>query len=219
MSETEHRETSYAFRSGHHGFDPPSNPDIPLWRYMNFTKLISLLERGALYFSRTDLLGDPWEGSLTRLEAQRRAKLEAGRKVAMLHSLIRPKIIAEVTNSIVSCWHMNEYESMAMWRLYLTGSEGVVVKSTYRRLISSFPQCDGRHKGRNDDNTEKELLIDVGVVHYVDYESLDFVAFPKMLRKRKSFEHEREIWAVATDTTWGNSLTFDSEGWSLTRFA
>ena len=112
----------------------------------------------------------------------------------------------------------NEYESMAMWRLYLTGSEGVAVKSTYQRLIDSFPLFDGVRKGRNEDNTEKELLIHVGVVHYVDYESSDPPAAPRILLKRKSFEHEREIRAVATDTTWGNSPTFDVQGRPLTRF-
>ena len=218
MNETDRPDARYAFEHNYHGFDPPEDPAIPIWRYMDFTKFISLLESQALFFCRTDLLGDPWEGSLTRAEAEKRKALEARSKVRKLHATTHEKIRSEVTNSVASCWHMNKYESMAMWRLYLTGSEGVAVKSTYQRLIDSFPQFDGENKGRNEDNTEKELLIHVGVVRYVDYESQDPLGGRRMLLKRKSFEHEREIRAVAMDTTWGNSPTFDIQGRPLTRF-
>ena len=202
MNETDRPNASYAFEHKYQGFDAPEDPAIPLWRYMDFTKFISLLESQALFFCRTDLLGDPWEGSLTRAEAEKRKELEARSRVRMLHGTTHEKIRSEVTNSIASCWHMNKYESMAMWRLYLTGSEGVAIKSTYQRLIDSFSQFDGKNKGRNEDNTEKELLIHVGVVRYVDYESPDPLGACRMLLKRKSFEHEREIRAVAMDKTW-----------------
>ena len=34
-----------------------------LWRYMDFTKLVSLLEHRAIFFARADKLGDPFEGA------------------------------------------------------------------------------------------------------------------------------------------------------------
>lgn len=218
MNEPDRPDAIYAYEDDYPGFAPPENSSVPLWRYMDFTKFISLLESKALFFSRTDMLGDPWEGSLTRAEAERRKELEAKSIVRTLHSTTHEKILSEVTNSIVSCWHMNEYESMAMWRLYLTGSEGVAIRSTYQRLINSFPRFDGQNKGANADSTQKELLIHVGVVHYVDYESAKSPCARRILLKRKSFEHEREIRAVAADTTWGDSPTFDDQGRPLTRF-
>ena len=36
--------------------------DTVLWRYMDFTKFVSLLEKSALFFPRADKLGDPFEG-------------------------------------------------------------------------------------------------------------------------------------------------------------
>jgi hypothetical protein len=90
---------------------------------------------------------------------------------------------------------MNDYESMAMWRLYLTPPEGVAVRSTYWRLIDSSA-VRWQHKGRNKGNMGKELRIHVGVVHYVDYQSPDSYPTDTMLRKPKSFEREREIRAV-----------------------
>ena len=35
---------------------PPG--DALLWRYMDFTKFVSLLDTSSLFFSRADLLGD-----------------------------------------------------------------------------------------------------------------------------------------------------------------
>src|SRR5262245_6810727 len=157
MPEGKHRETRYAFERDYHGFDPPEDPAIPLWRYMSFTKFLSLADSRALYFARTDLLGDPWEGSLTRMEAERRKVLEAEGHTRKLHGTTHEKIRAEVTNTIANCWHMNRYESMAMWRLYLTAPEGVAIQSTFQRLTDSFRQFDGEYKGRNEDQTEKEL--------------------------------------------------------------
>ncbi|MEJ2273071.1 MAG: hypothetical protein P8Y01_00600 [Woeseiaceae bacterium] len=218
MTESGRPKTLYAFEPDYHGFKPPEDPAIPLWRYMDFVKFVSLLEANALYFARTDLLGDAWEGSLTRSEAEKRKALEAEMRVRMLHGTTFEKIRSEVTNSIASCWHANHNESMAMWRLYLASPEGVAVKSSYERLTDSFPRYDGKDKGRNEDNTEKELRIHVGMVSYVDYEAPTPPAGPRFLLKRRSFEHEREIRAVATDTTWGSSPTFDDRGIPLTRF-
>jgi hypothetical protein len=36
-------------------FVPPSNPEIPIWRYMDLAKFMSLLENEALHFARADL--------------------------------------------------------------------------------------------------------------------------------------------------------------------
>jgi len=47
-------------------FSPPRNPSARIWRYMDFTKYVSLLDTGSLYFARSDKLEDPFEGSIAR---------------------------------------------------------------------------------------------------------------------------------------------------------
>jgi hypothetical protein len=49
--------------ASHPRFVAPSNPEIRLWRYMDLSKFIALLQDRALYFARADKLGDPFEGS------------------------------------------------------------------------------------------------------------------------------------------------------------
>jgi hypothetical protein len=49
--------------------EPESYPEPPaetrVWRYMDFVKFVAMLEHGGLYFSRADLLDDPFEGTFT----------------------------------------------------------------------------------------------------------------------------------------------------------
>lgn len=101
------------------------------------------------------------------------------------------KILARDTyrmNSLimyVNCWHMNEHESLAMWRLY--SREGIAVRSTYRRLVESFvgADCD----------------IHIGRIFYRDHrnpaqpENFGITLAP-VLRKGMSYEYERELRAI-----------------------
>ena len=42
----------------------------------------------------------------------------------------------------INCWHMNDFESEAMWKLYLKSNEGIAIQSTYQRLIDSLSNTD-----------------------------------------------------------------------------
>ena len=45
----------------HSAFKPPPRAAL-LWKYVDFTKFVSLLEREALFFSTTEKFSDPFEG-------------------------------------------------------------------------------------------------------------------------------------------------------------
>ncbi|KAF5417648.1 MAG: hypothetical protein C5S38_01290 [Candidatus Methanophagaceae archaeon] len=47
----------------HPAFEKPSDEDIKIWRYIDFTKFVSLLDKKALFFARADRLSDSFEGS------------------------------------------------------------------------------------------------------------------------------------------------------------
>ena len=46
----------------HESFPAPLDQTVSLWRYMNLSKFVWMLQKKALYFCRCDLLGDPYEG-------------------------------------------------------------------------------------------------------------------------------------------------------------
>lgn len=56
----------------HPTFQAPEDEDVKVWRYMDFTKFVSLLDKRSLYFCRVDKLGDPFEGSLTEMNVKAR---------------------------------------------------------------------------------------------------------------------------------------------------
>lgn len=165
----------------HLAFIPPEDMNIKIWRYMDFTKFVSLLDKGALYFARSDKFEDPYEGVYPKTDA-----------IKYFGDLKASSRMREISKQMVyvNCWHINEYESAAMWRLYLKSNEGVAIQSTFKRLIDSF-------KGIN-------APIFIGKVTYIDYskESIpqrNLNIFYPFLYKRKSFEHERELRAVLGD--------------------
>jgi len=42
----------------------------------------------------------------------------------------------------INCWHMNDHESAAMWKLYLKSDEGIAIQSTYRKLKDAITDDD-----------------------------------------------------------------------------
>jgi hypothetical protein len=46
------------------------NSSIPVWRYMSFAKFVWSIQNKSLWLSRADLLGDPWEISLSGEQLQ-----------------------------------------------------------------------------------------------------------------------------------------------------
>lgn len=179
----------------HPAFKNPGDEDGKIWRYMNFSKFVSLLDNSALFFARTDKLGDPFEGSYPKHSVKQRETLHKKWLNTLPTQLKeffeqRPKAISEFYKSLRRCifinsWHENEHESDAMWKLYLKNDEGIAIQSTFGRLRDCFG------------NETPDIYI--GRVRYIDYLK-DAISeenfFNPFLRKRKGFEHEREVRAI-----------------------
>jgi hypothetical protein len=141
----------------HPVFQQPSNPSIKVWRYMDFTKYVSLLDARSLYFPRSDLLGDPFEGSTSRLNLALRPNV---------YKDLTPEQVENMTDQLskhlqlsrqwtfINSWHMNEVESAAMWSIYARSNEAISIQSTYVRLCNCLPP-----------------EVYVGEVQYIDYDT------------------------------------------------
>ncbi len=122
-------------------FEQPTNENVQIWRYMDFTKFVSFIESKHLYFARTDKLEDPFEGSWPKLNVDARqyhyphlSPEENKNYIKLMGQMSKnhPK------NIFINCWHMNEHESTAMWKLYLKSNEGIAIQSTYQKLRDSI---------------------------------------------------------------------------------
>lgn len=182
----------------HRYFKAPANKNAKIWRYLDFTKFVDLLHTKSLYFTRSDKFDDHFEGSFPKnIEAYKQltikqfnfSKEDADKHFSSERIKARRKAIA------INCWHLNEYESAAMWRLYLKSNEGIAIQSTYDRLAKSFAAFD------------KSVFI--GIVTYIDYdrEMIDYTCtFDRFLHKRLSFQHEQELRAIIWDPSSANAI-------------
>lgn len=111
----------------------PSNPNAQVWRYMSFARLVWLLSKKQLWFSRADLLDDRHEAVLGS------GALGTG-LTARPDQPSRDEWLAELeelrSRVFVSCWHLSEHESHAMWRVYCGRQDGVAIVASYAALIA-----------------------------------------------------------------------------------
>lgn len=183
--------------------------EAELWRYMDFTKYVSLLSSRALYFSRSDQFEDAYEGAKG---LRRRKNAWDDHYLNFFRQAIRnppdgygcDKVDEQVeeeanqllrdlesggnasrAHTFISCWHENAYESAAMWRLYSSFLPNAVAIKTscgaLYRSLGSNPQ------------------IRIGRVRYIDFNRQYAGVNDAYWRKRKSFEHEHEVRAVITE--------------------
>ena len=166
---------------------PPT--EASLWRYMDLPKFISILEHHALFFVRSDKLGDPFEGSFSKLNKTLRPIIYKEQRLPEAELNKAFQFMKEFRRfTLINCWHESDIESEAMWRLYSRGRDGIVIRTSFGRLRDSL-KCDES--------------VYIGRVNYVDYRT-NFTnernLLAQYLDKRKSFEHEREVRAIMTPT-------------------
>jgi hypothetical protein len=164
-------------------FKQPLNRDQKVWRYMDFAKYVDLLSRRALYFSRPEYFGDPFEGAFGPANLEFRKALAAGGNVPhdVVEQLIGMRRGARQW-MFINCWHASDVESAAMWKIYSTSHAAIAIQSTYRRLASVLPK-----------------RVNLGVVNYVDYDTeqiAELSVFAPFMHKRRSFSYENEVRGV-----------------------
>jgi hypothetical protein len=167
----------------HRECDSPA-ADATLWRYMDLTRLMALLESSSLFFCRADLFQDAFEGSLARANLDRRASAVPGDPRDEAYIDVPYRQMREWT--AISCWSSSEHESAAMWSLYCPGGPGVAIRTTFAELCEAFLACE-------------QWKIFVSKVTYLDYDQAvvpDRHLLAPFLHKRRSFEHEHEVRAV-----------------------
>jgi hypothetical protein len=171
--------------NNHESFFPPSD-NRTLWRYMDLTKFLSLLENRSLFFPRADQFDDPYEGAWSRagVALLRDPATSGGLPLHAVDHILKS---AEDNRKqmFISCWFASEHESAAMWKLYLQSSEGIAIQSDHDSLKMALERAP--------------LRVRTTMVRYVDYdtEPIPFgnVFFP-FVHKRLSFAHETELRAI-----------------------
>src|SRR5688572_5268355 len=131
-----------------------------IWRYVGLTKFLSLLSTRKLYLCRADKLDDPLEGvvpQVTHEYAEAVFSKVASNSVEMAAQFAQV-MRASREFTFVNCWHINDRESDAMWKLYSLVTEGVAIQSTVGRLKACLSAAPDR--------------FFVGSVQYADHDEV-----------------------------------------------
>jgi hypothetical protein len=165
----------------------PQDPDTIVWKYLDLSKFLDLLLSRKLFMSRSDKFEDQYEGTFSEPTFEEIKKLSIDNPDFLnFYKTHREKVA-------VSSWHINEYESFAMWQIFTQNSEGLAIQSTVKRLQNALTP----------ENNYKQYI---GEVNYIDYKK-EYIPFDDMffpfLFKRKSFQYEREV-RIITDVTDSN---------------
>lgn len=175
------------------------SPDTKLWRYMSFAKFVELLRTKNLPLPSAMMFEDPYEGACgeaknTDLLVEYLSNIVDNRIQEKGELQVEHDTVKEIINkahkyyndlgasnkyfTFISCWHENETESEAMWKLYTQKQpEGVAIQTTFGALKQAINDTD----------------VQIGRVSYVDYEETFFTSDSYFWYKRKFFEHEREV--------------------------
>jgi hypothetical protein len=166
----------------------PENTLQRMWRYLSAARLQNLLETQELFFSHLPIQEDALEGALTERSREHLANWfqhhdQSSREQAYLE-------VDEYQKAqqyfYVNCWHMNNYESYLMWKVY--ANRGFAIQTTFERLQASL--------------NKSNAVITGGVVNYVDFKR-DITpvgnVFDHVATKDKPYQDEREFRLVYWD--------------------
>lgn len=169
----------------HEALFPPEENCV-IWRYLDFTKFVSLLETRQLYFPRADQLEDPYEGVWSNEGVRLLRDPERNGRLPQ-HAIEQLIGYADQQRKemFISCWSASEHESAAMWKLYLQSNEGVALRSDSNALAAILERSS--------------LNAGISLVQYIDYDSAVIPfrnSFFPFVHKRLSFAHENELRAI-----------------------
>lgn len=179
----------------HPSFRVPDDSSATIWRYMDFAKFVAMLDAGALYFSRVDLLGDAFEGAIPQGNEQYwrevRERFPDREPLIQENQRTTERLIRfSRAHTFVNCWHVSMHESAAMWAQYAQAGASIAIQSCASLLQGALPS--GVH---------------VGLVRYIDYDTMSIAptnVLDYCLHKRQMFEHEKElralVWALECDS-------------------
>ena len=158
--------------------------DTIIWKYLDLSKFLDMLLSKQLFMSRSDKFEDQYEGTFSEPTFEEIRKISADNpRFLDFYKSHREKVT-------ISSWHINEYESFAMWQIFTQNTEGLAIQTTIGRLKKALEQ-------------EKKTEQFIGEVNYIDYKK-EFIPFDDhffpFLFKRKSFQYEREI-RIISDTS------------------
>ena len=111
---------------------------------MVIDKLEEMLNQKGIFLARADTFKDKLEGTLSRANEVHRAEVYRNNpKLAAAFARYTEELAKMKRWTYVSCWRIDENESLRSWQEYASTSEGVAIQTTYGRIAdyTSYNFC------------------------------------------------------------------------------
>jgi hypothetical protein len=169
---------------------PDNNQKI--WRYMDFSKYVDMLTTNTLYFTRADKFEDPYDCSgmqfFNKPDKQLPSAPPEGKEWASKVNTFGRLFV------YLNCWHMNDVESAALWRLYSENKyETIAIQTTFEKFESEIKnkwprdgifitkvKYEPENAGEPIGNPPEGRLFSI-------------LGWANIIYKRPSFAHEKEL--------------------------
>ncbi|WP_373494332.1 DUF2971 domain-containing protein [Aquiflexum sp.] len=175
-------------------FEPEES--VELARYMDITKFLSLLKDEQLFFCRLNKLEDRFEGTMPK--KSRKDFIDFYKHLRDFGNFFTDPMTDEEIEKYVdedlefrkklkslnciNCWNEFKGESYALWKIYSDLNKGIMIKSSFKRIIKALKESDE--------------IIYCSKVKYIDYEneSIDIGnTMTPIVHKHKAYSYEKEI--------------------------
>lgn len=202
--------------------------DAKLYKYMDLEKFLSLIVRNQLCFCNQSALKqiDPYEGAMTKGELIREYFIkEIANMTKKSGKFKNIKISSEKEKNTlnidlnglydfkiykddiyyIDCWHINSYESLAMWKVFSNNKNSIAISTTKEKLINSLNVGEQKVYLKEVEysylpSISDSILFGINGVHckdetlYIDSDILfGFYCENALLRKSKYYEYEQEL--------------------------
>ncbi len=151
------------------------NQGVSLYRYMSLAQFLSIVENNKIFLNKVKNWEDPWEGP----DDQIPLRLKSG-KLERHHSFL-------TSTTVGQCWTY-EKDSDAMWRIYSSDRQGVMIETS----VESFGEIQGLREAvlakviyyNRDNYIKKRTEI---------FENKSYGYVGDMALKKEAFKHENEV--------------------------
>ncbi len=179
--------------------------EITIFRYMDFSKFMDLLENKKLYFCKSNYFEDKYEGRMPEgFYCNWTKEMVEG------HKGIYDEIDKHY-GAYITCWNIGSNESYALWKIYTNPNTGIAIKTTVGKLKKAL-------------NNEAIQIYNVKYIDSFDDKNQD-CEMPHYLReaengfsisrdvkevyKLSTYKYEEEVRAIFIDTSKDNGKKFD----------
>jgi len=180
-------------------YTPDDN--VKIFRYMDFSKYVDLLERKKLCFCNAKKFEDKFEGEMPEAFYHNWSEEHKNGHKSISEEL------EKYFSCFISCWNMGEGENYALWKIYTKPETGVCIKTSVGRLRKALNNEDIKIYVVKYIPSFNDSSFDIEFPHYMRMQDgFSIKHSVKEVCKLDAYKYENEVRAVFVEKSREKSI-------------